>query len=178
MIRSTTNYFRSLLLACLLAFLVVVVSACSGRRDRLALKDLPAEAKAILVHADELDLYSLEPLERASEGEQKLRGWKVLGKTTFTSPAQVTQLLAALDEGLADPQARGAKCFDPRHAIRGSWQGKTAEVLVCFECGWAYVYLGGGAKAAAVVEMSRAPERTFNRLLTDAGLPLAKERPK
>jgi hypothetical protein len=140
------------------------------------LEELPAEATAILVNADELEFYSLEPLERASQGEQKLHGWKVVGKTTLTSPTQIEELLVALKEGLADPHKGGATCFDPRHAIRGSWEGRTVELLVCFECDWVYVYLDEGAKETAQVEISRAAERTFNRFLTDAGIPLAKKR--
>jgi hypothetical protein len=172
MIGSTMRYFRWLRLAFLSGLVIFFESGC--RQGRPALDQLPVEARTILLNTDELELYSLEPVEQGPGGEQSLHGWKVLGKTTLKNPKRTEELLAALNEGLGHND--GAKCFDPRHAIRASWEGKTVELVICFECFWVYVYLNGSAKETAQVEISRAPESTFNKFLTDAGLPLAKPR--
>jgi hypothetical protein len=140
------------------------------------LTQLPGEAKTILLNTEQLELYSLEPLEQAAKGEPTLHGWKILGKTTLTGESQIQGILEALNKGLEDSDKAGVKCFDPRHAMRGSWQGKTVELLICFECCWVYVYLDENENETAQVEISRAPEGNFNRFLIDAGLPLAKKR--
>src|SRR5262249_68024 len=102
---------------------------------------LPDQAKAILQKATMLELYSLEPDEEETATTKPKRhfGWKVLGKTTLKKSEEAgKELLAAWDKAIA--KGLPARCFDPRHAIHAEHDGKTLDLLICFQCGRVYVY--------------------------------------
>jgi hypothetical protein len=134
---------------------------------------LPDQIKAVLDKASEFILYSLEPLEKA-EKENALHGWKVLGETTVKDAETRKKLLSALEKSIAKPETGGAKCFDPRHAISVRQDGKAVEVLMCFECGWVYVYQDG--KDVAHIKMDTVAQPLYDGILQDARIPLAKKR--
>jgi hypothetical protein len=140
-------------------------------------RKLPEQARAILEKATEFELYSLEPdeEEKSAGKPTRLRGWKVLGKTTVKKAEAGKDLLDALEKGVASRRARGAKCFDPRHAIRAAHDGKRVDLLICFACGWVYVYYDGQEKEAAQVRIDRTFQPYFDKALRDAGVPLAKK---
>jgi hypothetical protein len=130
----------------------------------------------ILTRADSIDLYSLEPSDGGDPGGRgkRLHGWLILGKTTVNDAATRAELLEQLEKGIADPDKGGAKCFDPRHAIRAEYGGTTVDLLICFECGWVYVYVDGKQQKQEMVRDDIQP--TFDKVLTKGGVPLAKKR--
>jgi hypothetical protein len=83
-----------------------------------------------------------------------LHGWKALGKTTPKQTEVRDELLSALVKSIAELGRAGFKCFDPRHAIRATHDGKSVDLVICFECGWVLVCIDG--KAAA-----RRPRESF-----------------
>src|SRR5262245_14668569 len=101
-------------------------------------KALPAEVKAVLSKAREITLVSLNPDEKAGKEAKAgtLHGWQVLGSTVVKDADTRKNLVGTLEKNLADP--KGAKCFDPRHAIQAEHDGKSVDLLICFECGWVY----------------------------------------
>jgi hypothetical protein len=136
-------------------------------------KGLPAPVKAILEKAKTVELYSLEPepTEKQRAGKpEKLHGWLVLGKTAVKDAKTRKGLL----DGLLKNPGRGAKCFDPRHAIRATHDGKTVDLLVCFACGWVYVYEGD--KHTTTLTVAKGVQPTFDKVLKAAGVPLARAR--
>jgi hypothetical protein len=135
-------------------------------------KQLPELAKAILDKSSEISLYSLDP-EAKADKENELHGWKVLGKTTVKEAEARNKLLSALEKSIAEPGRGGFKCFDPRHAIRATHDGKSVDLVICFECGWVYVYIDG--KAAAHLEMDTVAQPPFDDVLLKAKVPLAKK---
>jgi hypothetical protein len=148
----------------------MAVTACSSKDKELTDK-LPKEAAAILDRAPEIELYSLDPTVDDSEfGNGGLRGWKVLGKTVVKKGEMHTNLLAALNKSIGEG---GNKCFWPRHAIRAVHEGKIVELLICFQCEWVYVYLSGKDEKDAVALRDGSAEAVFDRVLKDAGVPLA-----
>jgi hypothetical protein len=156
----------------LLVLTMLILASCSSSRGRWKSNLHPA-ARSILDGADHFDLYSLEPWTDAGTEGERLHGRLVLGKTTISDPTKRSELLARLDAGIAD-QGKGAKCFDPRHAIRATYAGKTVDLVICFECGWVYVYLDG--KEVKQEEVNSGIQPTFDEALTAAGVPLAKKR--
>lgn len=146
----------------------LLTSTVSGRAEE---NKLPDQAKAILDKAPEFEYYSLEPSEKPDK-ENALHGWKILGKTTVKDAESRKKLLTALTKSIAEGK-EGAKCFDPRHAIRARHGGKTVDVLICFECSWVYVYLDGKKEPVEVV-MAKGAQPLFDKVLRDAGVPLAK----
>jgi hypothetical protein len=154
-------------------FLLLLLSTAARPADR----SLPDQAKTILEKASESDVYSLEPLEKVDKAKA-LHGWKVLGKTTVKKAAARKALLTALTKGIAEPGRGGAKCFDPRHAIHATYEGKSVDLVICFECGWVYVYLDGNDKTSAELEVNGRTQPVFDKLLRAASIPLAKKRQK
>ena len=134
-------------------------------------KQLPEAATAVLDKAKEFTLYSLEPLERA-EKDKSLHGWKVLGQTPVKAADTRSGLLDTVKKNVAGAGRDGIKCFDPRHAIRAAVDGKTVDLVICFECGWVYVYVDG--KDAGRIIMLRDGQPGFDQILKAAGVPLAK----
>ena len=78
---------------------------------------------------------------------------------------------------MAHPGERGhrrsllqsAACFNPRHGIRATHDGKTVDLVICFECFSLQVFLGD-TKAGALTTDSPPP--TFDRVLRKAKVPL------
>jgi hypothetical protein len=162
---------RSIAVICLIAVLHTASVLAQPAQPTL-----PDQAKAILDKAPTFELYSLEPDEdkKAADKPARLRGWKVLGKTTVKAPGEAGKdLRAALDKAIG--KVEGAKCFDPRHAIHVEHQGKAVDILICFECHWVYVYLDGKKEAAAKLTIDRAFQPLFDKVLRDAKIPLAKK---
>jgi hypothetical protein len=67
----------------------------------------------------------------------------------------------------------GAKCFLPRHGIRVTADGKTIDLVICFECSWIYIYYGD--KDGPHVTTSGGPQPAFDKVLKDNGVPLPKK---
>jgi hypothetical protein len=100
----------------------------------------PAQFIRTLRSAEKLELVSLDPIGPKTKEPGLLYRWRVLGRATVSAPEVRDKVLDALaDSVTSDPI--GAKCFMPRHAISASVEGHTYDVLVCFECHYAYWYV-------------------------------------
>jgi hypothetical protein len=131
------NLCRRNLVICLLGCLPV--SAIADETEHPPENKLPDEAHVILEKADKFVLYSLRA-EKPKAGEETLHDWPIIRKTTVKSAAVRKELLRELDKLIV--QGRGAsRCFRPRHAIRASHDGKTVDLLLCFECGGIEAYV-------------------------------------
>jgi hypothetical protein len=151
----------------LLAGLCLVGVACGADNK------LPDNITAILDKADQVELYSLDPSrQKEIPAGADFHGWKVLGKTTVKDDARKA-LIAALKKGIKDSDGTVAACFNPRHGIRATVDGKTADVVICFECLSMSSFLGE-TKGSALT--TRSPEKTFNKILTDAKVPMPPQR--
>ena len=135
---------------------------------------LPEKVRRTLDKADSMDLYSLEPAQ-GSGNVEKLHDWPVLGKMTVSDPRLKRELLEQLDAAIAEPGKGGSNCFMPRHAIRARHGGDVVELLICFACGWVYVYLNGEQQHPHE-EIERAAQPAFDGALKNAGVPRAKKR--
>jgi hypothetical protein len=148
---------------------VEMIKADVGRR-------MPAKAAAILDRADQIELYSLEPdpdsnAAKAPKGA-RFRGWPVLGKVVAKDAKARKQILDILDEGVG--RGRVAKCFDPRHGIRATHQGKAVDLVICFHCGQVNFYYDPKNDEYETVRISKEQQADLDTLLTAARVPLAK----
>jgi hypothetical protein len=163
-------------LAMMIGLAVVLLPICTrseGKRERR----LPEQARAILSKAATFELYSLQPLKdkKAADGPGRLYGWKVLGKTTVKRADKAgKELLAGLEKAIG--KGGGAECFDPRHAIHAEHEGKSVDLVICFECHWVNVYLDGKNKLVSQLTVDPSIEPLFDKVLRDAKIPLAKKR--
>jgi len=130
---------------------------------------LPVEVVKVLEKAGELEVYSLSG--DREKGKDGLRGFKVLGKTTVKGEA-AGKLVAVVKKGVEEG-GDGARCFIPRHAIRATHDGKTVDLVICFECHWVYVYTGD-ADEPEELTIADSPHKPLDKILTDAKIKLAK----
>jgi hypothetical protein len=135
---------------------------------------LPDKAKAVLDKADQIVLFSLEPDDR-KKVKDGFHGWMVLGQTTVKDADVRSQILTALYQGIAKSDGNGAKCFDPRHGIRATADGKRVDLVICFECNWVYVYYDNDENRQHVAVTTREPQVVLDKTLKNAGVPLPKQ---
>jgi hypothetical protein len=148
------------------AAVLVCVAAQTARADD---NKLPDEVVKALKKADELEIYSLGGDRNVKDG---WHGATVLGKTTVKKDTGT--VVSTVAKGVSEANAIAA-CFNPRHGIRGVHNGKTYDLLICFECGAVYVYVDGADKPAHSLMISKSPNKLLDKILTDAKVPLAKK---
>lgn len=123
--------------------------------------------------AERLELISLQPEGPPAKGAPALHGWAVLGKTVVKDAEVRKAMVAALKKGLAESDGSTKDCFNPRHAIRVMNGGKPVDYLICFECSQVIIYADG--KTRAELPITRSPQPVLDKVLRDAGVPLAKK---
>jgi hypothetical protein len=87
----------------------------------------------------------------------------VPGKTAVKGAKVRAAIVISLD--MAHPGERGhrrsllqsAACFNPRHDIRATHEGKTVDLVICYECFSLQVFLGD-TKAGALTTDSPPPK--------------------
>jgi hypothetical protein len=134
-------------------------------------------AKDILQNADQIELLSLDPREGGGEHEVKdvkdlFHDYRSLGSVKVTNGHDRKRLVAEIDSAIAatHPGEEGA-CFEPRHGIRATAKGRTVTLVICFQCWNVHVYLNDALIQNVATKSS--PEEFLDRLLKDAGVPLA-----
>jgi len=132
---------------------------------------LPDAARAILENADRMTLFSLNPKRPTKKPNQDFHGWQVLGQTVVKSREVRKRVVAAVEKGIAKSDGSAAGCFDPRHGIRATHQGKSVDLVICFECLQILVFVEN-QKAKGVLT-TQSPESVLDKVLRDAKVPLA-----
>src|ERR1700677_162053 len=89
----------------------------------------------LLDGADELELYSIDPDQGATENEESFRDYRVLGKTVVKDKGLRRVIGQCIDGGLSP-----AWCFFPRHAVLAKFGEKNVDLVICFECGHLELY--------------------------------------
>jgi hypothetical protein len=131
----------------------------------------PGDSRRVLEEAEQFVLLSLDPkrLDRPAEGS--FHGYRVVGQTPVSDPRR-KELIVALYDGIAE-DASPARCFIPHHGIRAVRGKQTLDLVICFTCSQMHVHVPGASdhewKWATVAE---TPMQTFDRALTEAGVPL------
>lgn len=149
----------------LVTTLLFALPGCGGQR-------FPADVDEVLGKTDEIELLSLDPEPRAPRTQEDFHGYPVLGKTRVKSAEDRKTLLKALYAGIRGNDGMVAGCFIPRHGIRAKHDGKTIELVICFQCMSMQVHHAG--KMTSVLTTSK-PTEVFNKLLTDAGVKLPRQ---
>src|SRR5262245_58262476 len=82
---------------------------------------LSEDVHTVLNHAEYFELLTLDPTKgpRKRGKAKTFHGWPILGLTVLTDEAARHELVAALNQGLADWSGEMADCeFEPHHAFR------------------------------------------------------------
>jgi hypothetical protein len=135
----------------------------------------PDIVKKILTKADTIELLSLDPGlpgQDPPKGKKQFHGWKILGSTKVTGKDTRKKLIDEINTNVEKSnELYKASCFFPRHGIRASSEGKTIELVICFECGRIPCYYEG--KQIKEVATMKAPEKLLDEVLKAAKVPLA-----
>lgn len=137
-------------------------------------ESLGEEVYDVLQQSQRLELISVQPRESIEEVKHSFHQHELVGRTIITEPKEKAELLASFYDGLV-PYGKGLKygCFEPRHGLRATHNGKTADLLICFSCHQFNTYLNG--KAVKSYEfVTDAPRPTFDRNLKNADIPIAR----
>ena len=124
---------------------------------------------------EKLVLYSIDGTDDSeanrralqAASEEDFAGYPVLGKIEFTSQKERDHLIAELQNAVVYPDGMPNKCFWPRHAILAVENGKTFEIVICFQCRQ-YMLNGKGFPL-----ISKRPETEFNDYLRRHNIPIA-----
>ena len=152
-------------------FAVVVVVLVAGPAVSADNK-LPESALKVLQSATEFELYSID-FAHTDKEKTGFHNMKVAGKTTVKDADTRKKLVSALAKGAEENDGTVANCFNPRHGIRATHDGKTVDLVICFECAQFKLYEGKDAEPKTLL-IGKGPEPAFDKVLRDAGVPKPK----
>ena len=147
---------------------------------------LPEDVATLLENADEFTLYSVAPypnylseLSGHASSTNLFQGHAILGQLEIASPVTRTNLVVALNKGIAAeywsylPVSTRAipNCFNPRHAIRAKKGDEAVELLICFECKQIEITSNKNGKWSYLTTSD--PATVFNSILKQANVPLS-----
>lgn len=136
---------------------------------------LPRGARQILEQSPRLMLFSVKPRENYEPNKTVFHRHEILGQTVISDADEKRELLASLYDGFAPAPNGGMKfgCFNPRHGIRATHNGKTVDLLICFRCHQFNGYLNDH-QFANYEFITDAPAPKFNAVLAAANIPVAR----
>lgn len=136
--------------------------------------ELSPAFRTILCSTDALELVAVDPdwpTPASMADPATLHGYTVRGRATVTDRAERLELLQALAAAARENDGMVAACFNPRHALIAHHQGRTAELIICFECLTFQVW--DGAEHVETVDLSATPRPLFDHIFEDHGLSIA-----
>ncbi len=132
--------------------------------------------KRVLEKSDSLILYSINS-DPPKKGADNFRGYTVAGQCEVKAETK-QQLIETLFNSIAQRKRNdgvgGARCFIPHHGLRGTVGKRTVDVVICFSCGHAYFFENENRRYEPV---GGKPRKFFNKILTDANVPLTDDKP-
>jgi hypothetical protein len=136
---------------------------------------IPEVADRLFENAETFELYSLDPDFKFAKGDKEagkdaFHGWKVLGKTEVKGEKERRRLADALRLGAEDNFGMAAACFIPRHGIRLKGAGKTVDLVICFQCLSAAMYVDDKEDKGFLT--TGDPQPAFDAVLKAAGVRL------
>src|SRR5262245_9650245 len=155
---------RSLLAFVFLTAITLTIG-CAGKPNG---GTIPATAAAALEKADQFELLAIDPKYQDEKPKDDFHGWRILGRTSIKDANTRKKLVAALKQGAAENDGMFANCFNPRHGIRVTHEGKTIDFLICFECMRVEIYADQMRDGDFLT--ARSPQPVFDEVLRQAGV--------
>jgi hypothetical protein len=142
---------------------VVAMAACGNRNV------IPAPTATILEQADHFELLSLDPRPQWEPAEGDFHRYKVLGTAVIEDAETRKKIVSAFKRAVAENQDYVAACFNPRHGIRVTRNGKQADFVICFQCAQAELFGEGYTRLL----IANSAQTLFDNILRKGGIPLA-----
>ena len=159
---------RQMLLSLPVALVIGLSAQVVGQENKI-----PDQAREILEKANQFELLSIGHSPSPKKPAEDFHEWPVIGKTMVEDSNTRNRLVAAFEKAVEENKGDSMKCFNPRHGIRATHDGKTADFVICFECFQVMVYVAGEKEQRFLITNSPAP--VFNQTLQHANVPLARE---
>lgn len=154
---------------CVKSCVALVGLALLGGSATLSAQDgknkLPDDVVALLTK-NEFELISLAPNEE--KDKDGFHNYKVLVKMLVKTDEDRKTIVEALVKGM-EGKIVAARCFIPRHGIRATKDGKTVDLVICFECSQMHLYQGD-AKAVHLL-IGPGPQAVLNKMLKEIQIP-------
>lgn len=141
-------------------------------------EEIPAGFASVFLHADEIELIAIDPdwpTKESLADPKNLHGYNIRGRAKLADRQKRLELLAEFSRGAMENDGVVAACFNPRHVLRAQHEGRTCDIIICFECLSFKMVDESGHVANGDIAESPAPY--FNRVFAEAGLSVAGRQP-
>ena len=156
----------------LIAALALALIATSLTAADILPNRIPDSARIALEKAERFELLSLDPGRyRNRRPTEEFHGFRILGSMLVTNAEIRNDLVTALKKSVEESKGLSAYCFNPRHGISVTHDGKTNDFVICFEC-LQVITLENDKKIGDFL-ITETPEPLFNRVLMKRNIPLA-----
>ena len=126
---------------------------------------LPSDTVAILESAPRLSVFSIDPAgatpRERLDAKKTFHGYRILKRADVTGETK-SEVLGKLYTAIAE-NPPPARCFVPRHAIRAKSGDRSVDMVICFECAQARMYVDG--KEVRGTTLSAVPQQSFDAAL-------------
>ncbi len=157
----------------LIAVLGLSLTAAATAAD--STNKIPDSALTALENAEQFELLSLDPDYHGKHRlNEEFQGWRILGSITVKDAEVRNELVTALKKSAQESKGFIANCFNPRHGVRVSRDGKTNDFVICFECLHVEAFENGKNDTGfPISDSAQSTESLFNRVLMKQKIPLA-----
>jgi hypothetical protein len=158
--------------------MVLVLSLCATSLTAADWTNkIPDLARVALEKAEKFELLSLDPEPHRNRWPNyEFHAWRILGSMMVTNAEVRYDLVAALKKSVEENKNIGSSCFNPRHGIRVIYDGKTNDLVICFQCLAVLVYQSDDdekPKEFLIRDSAQSAQSLFNRVLMKQKIPLA-----
>lgn len=147
-----------------------VLAGCGGRPIP-ELADAPDDV--VILSIDGRPRHEAEEPPPEAAKVETVHGYPVLGRVAIGDPGQRREVVERVRQAIRDGPGQPARCFIPRHVVRVAKGGSVTDVVVCFECLRYRVYRDGQDEPGTGRTIASDAQPYFDKLLTDAAVPLA-----
>jgi hypothetical protein len=118
------------------SYLAMGILMSTPQLSYAGLPSFPKQLIEQLNQAESITLYSLGAATNASANSrhEQFLGQNVITQVAVTNDALRRKVVEALVQGSLQNTGIQSGCFIPRHGLHATSQGKTIDLLICFEC--------------------------------------------
>jgi len=141
----------------------------NSKQQKYLNESLPPQVREILERAEKFEI--LAEVRGPNESDGEGRTFEPNRIVRVADEKEKREVLEAFYFD-ASREDSPAICYEPRHLIRAVYQGKTAEVEICFSCSRFFVRGDSGEFDGTLVRENRKSEDFFSRLVESKGVEL------
>jgi hypothetical protein len=136
---------------------------------------IPETLWRALENPKHFELLSLDPdYHEQHRPRDEFHDFRILGSMTVSDAETRSNLVAALKKSAQESKGFIANCFNPRHGIRVIRDGKTNDLVICFECLNVKTFENDKqSEGFPISDSAQSAESLFNRVLMKQKIPLA-----